>query len=373
MASMFDATSLAGMQLRNRFVRSATWERMASSLGLVTPRLENVLLALAEGGVSLIFPGYSFILSKEQPNPNMLGVHDDACISGLSRLAEKIHERGACLGVQIAAGGSYTTWRTDERDIRGPSAVTHPITGVTPRAMNMEDIQEVVQGFAKAAVRVRDAGCDCVQLHCAHGYLLSQFLTPFFNRREDTYGGSLENRARLLCEVTEAMRGALGPDFPLLIKINGSDRMQEQGLTVDECVEVCKMLVERGVNAIEVSGGHRSKDPDVLPSRPKILDPERQDYFLEEAVRIAEAVDVPVISVGGHRDLARMESILETTPVRYISLCRTLLSEPDLAEKWRANPRYTPRCVSCNLCFHEDGNICVFDRKGEKEAGSRPS
>ena len=367
MSSLFEPTTLAGMALRNRFMRSATWERMADEKGGLTPRLEQTLLRIAEGGAALIFPGYAFVTSQEQPNPGMLGIYDDACVPDLERLTDGVHERGAAVGLQLAYGGSFTSYRPEGRVIWGPSAVPHPATGVVPQAMSRGDIERLVEAFALAAGRAKRAGFDCVQMHSSHGYLLSQFLSPFFNQRGDAYGGSLENRCRIHQEILAAIRQVTGESFPVLIKINSADHMPG-GLTAADSLQACRLLDGLGISGIEISGGVRTQDPDTYFVKPHILKPERQSYYRPYAEAVAQAVKAPVILVGGNRDARMLREMLDTTQIAYFSLSRTLISEPDLVNRWQGDPAHQPRCRSCNKCFDPGGHICVLDRKAAQEA-----
>ncbi len=230
--------------------------------------------------------------------------------------------------------------------------------------MTASDIKELVEAFGEAALREKTGGFDWVQIHAAHGYLLSQFLTPYYNRRQDQYGGSIENRARIIFETAENMKQKTG-DFPILIKINCSDFMEDKGLSFDECRFVCKKLDEIGINLIEISGnvGFNENPPELI--RPNInKDKEKQCYFSKYARIIADEIDTPVAVVGGNRNFDMMSEILNSSKIEYFSLARTILCEADLINKWSENPGYNPKCISCNKCWSlKHGNICIFNRE----------
>lgn len=363
MSTLFDQTSLGPMTLKNRLWRSSTWENKADSKGHLTPELVKVYENLAKGGVGTIITGYAFICEEEQPNARMMGIYDDTFIEEYKNFTKHIHELGANIVMQIVYGGSQTDFNTGSRKIFGPSAVENPIFKVTPVEMTKNDIDYIVKSFAEAAGRVKEAGFDGVELHGAHGYLLSQFLTPFFNRRKDEYGGSIENRARIIYEVLEAVRKKVGPDYPVFIKMHSTDEWGENGLTPEESLIVAKGFQERGISGIELSGGHLSNSPETAPIKPKIIKKENQSYYRKPAAMIASAVDVPIILVGGNRSVDVMEDILENTPIKYFSLSRTLHAEPDLPNKWENGFRGKPRCISCNKCWGRDTNICILDKK----------
>lgn len=363
MAGLFDKTTIGAMELKNRLWRSATFEKKADDKGHLTQELVNVYEDLAKGGVGTIITGYAGICEEEKANPKMMGIYNDSFIPELKIFSDLIHDHGANIVMQIAYGGSQTNYQTENRIILGPSAVEQIRSKITPTPMKKEDIDYVVQSFASSARRVRDAGFDGVQLHAAHGYLLSQFLTPYYNRREDEYGGSIENRSRIICETLEAVRREVGPEFPVFIKMHCTDEMDDQGLVPEESLTVAKMLEERGISGIEFSGGYFSEDQSKRPDKQGIIDPENQSYYSEMVAAIAEELEVPVILVGGNREVEVMEEILNNTKIDYFSLSRTLFAEPDLPNKWEDGYRGKPRCIACGKCRGEDTNMCILDRK----------
>jgi len=365
MKTLFEETKIGSMTLKNRLWRSATWLNMAADSGRLTSRLEKVYLDLAKGGVGTIITGYANILKEEQPNPGMLGIYDDSFISAYKEFTEKIHAEGANIVMQIAYGGSFTNYQAEGRTIWGPSAVPHPLTGVVPAEMSHEDIKTIISANAQAAGRVKAAGFDGVELHGAHSYLLSQFLSPYFNQRSDEYGGPIENRARVFVEVVEAVRKEVGPDYPVFIKMHCTDDWDENGLSEEESLYVALELEKSGITGIEFSGGNLDMKnyPNRGPGHGGILKAEKQSYFAEITARIADKLTVPVISVGGHRTPERLEEILSESTIEYFSLSRVLHSEADLVSRWEKDKNAKPRCISCNKCWHKNGNICILTRE----------
>lgn len=361
---IFETTFLGDLELKNRLWRSATWLNLADEKGHLTPELISRYKELAQGGVGTIITGYAHILENEQPNAGMMGIYSDEFISEYQPFVKQLHELGAKLILQVCYGGSSTRYQTENRIIWGPSAVKNPAYGTTSREMSQEDINTVIEAYAQSARRAKEAGFDGVQLHAAHTYLYSQFLTPYFNRRTDAYGGSIENRARIIFETLEAVRKEVGPDYPVLIKMHCTDDWGVEGLTVEESLWVAKELEKRGITAIEFSGGNP-----VLANRgairTKIQKREKQSYFFEATKKIAAALSIPVISVGGHRNVELMEQNLNSSNISYFSLSRTLHSEPDLPNKWEEDPNHYPRCVSCAKCWAPGGNVCILDRKNK--------
>lgn len=365
MKTLFEETRIQSMTLKNRLWRAATWLNMADEKGHLTERLEKVYLDLARGGVGTIITGYAFVLEEEQPNPGMLGIYDDSFIPEYKKFTEKIRGEGANIIMQIAYGGSFTSYQTGSRTIWGPSAVAHPLTKVVPTEMTQENIGTLVAAFAQAAARVKAAGFDGVELHGAHSYLLSQFLTPFFNRRSDKYGGPIENRARIIFQVLEAVRKEVGDEYPVFIKLHCTDDWGDNGLSENESLFVALELEKRGITGIEFSGGNLDEKnyPNKGPGRKGILKAEKQSYFAETTAKIAGKLKVPVISVGGHRNPERLEEILNSSEIAYFSLSRLLHSEADIINRWRQDKTAKPRCISCNRCWHKNGNICVLTRE----------
>jgi len=363
MKNIFDNVSLAGISMKNRLVRSATWENMATEDGHLTDRLLAVYEKLAQGGVGAIITGYAHILEEEQPAPRMLSVHDDRHIPGLKRLTDRMHELNTPIIMQACYGGSQTDYNVGERLIWGPSAVENPTFGVTPTPMTKADIETVVTAYAHAARRAKEAGFDGFQIHGAHGYLLSQFLTPYFNRRTDEYGGPIENRVRIIMETLKAIRTQVGDSYPVFIKMHCSDFMDEAGFTLEESIYVARELEKHGISGIELSGGHISSDWSTSPMRKGIIQEEHQSYFRNEAEEIAATVSVPVLMTGGNRSADLLTDILHITNLFGFGLARTLHSEPSLPSRWQSGDLSRPRCVSCNQCWHEDGNVCVLDRQ----------
>jgi 2,4-dienoyl-CoA reductase-like NADH-dependent reductase (Old Yellow Enzyme family) len=365
MKTLFDETDLSGIRLKNRFIRAATWENMADGQGHVTDRLMKIYEDLSKGGVGLMITGFAFVIKDEQPRPGMMGIYHDSFIEEYRQLTKMVHDIGCKIILQVAYGGSNTYYNVGEREIWGPSEVPHEVHGVTPKEMTKEDIKTLINAYADAVERAKSSGFDGVEYHAAHGYLLSQFLSPYYNKRTDEYGGSIENRARIIYEICDETRGRVGKDYPLFIKIHCSDFM-EQGFSFEETKLVCNELGEKGIDAIEISGGNFS-NPEVSPVRTKIDTPEKESYFHEYASEIAKEIDVPVILVGGNKSFEVMEEILLHSEIDYFSLSRPLLCEPDLINKWKRGAQAKVRCLSCNKCWNEGGNVCIQNRKtGEK-------
>lgn len=369
MASLFETTEINGMRLFNRFVRSATWEGMATPEGAVTPRLTETMIRLAEGGVGLIVSSHAYVRPEGQATPWQLGVYKDELIPGLEEMAAAVHRRGGRIILQLAHAGAFAP----ESLIVGPPVAVSSDAGLfeTPRQeLSRQDIGELVAAFADGAHRAKAAGFDGVELHAAHGYLLSQFLSPLYNQRRDEYGGDFRNRVRICLEIGAAIREAVGKDYPLLIKMNGQDD-SKNGLELAESVPMAKLLAEAGFDALEVSGG-LLKSVKRSPSRPRIDSMEKEAYFREEARALKKELSISLILVGGIRSYATAEGLLAEGVADYIAMSRPFIREPALVSRWRAGDRRRAECSSDNLCFAPGfkgkGIYCVTAEQEEQRS-----
>ncbi len=369
MSKLFESTAIKDMPLANRFVRSATWEGLAADDGAVTPRLINVQTQLALGGVGLVITGHAYVSREGQALNLQLGVDSDGSIPGLTAMADAVHAVGGRVALQLAHAGSRAAFQISGLEPMGPS-VMETDSGPAGREMSIEDIKEATEAFARAAARARSAGFDAVQIHAAHGYLLSQYLSPYFNKRRDDYGGGIENRARFAVKVLKAIRKAVGPEFPVLIKLNSEDFLPG-GLTVEDMIKAAAMLKEASIDAIEMSGGTFLSGKN-KPSRKGKQDPEA--YYETAAKKYKKEVSVPLMLVGGIRTIETAERLVALEVTNYISLCRPLIREPALVNRWISGDRGPALCVSDNGCFtpgfEEKGVYCVVEERERRRTGS---
>ena len=370
MRDLFDKTTINGMTLQNRFVRSATWEGMCDPDGSPTGRLIKCYRDLARGGVGLIISGYTFVRPEGRQLPGKMGIHTDDFRQQMESLTSAVHEEGSKICIQLVHAGGQTNSATAGCQPIAPSAVETAQFPEIPRELSLEDIAEIVTAFGSAAKRAKSYGFDAVQLHGAHGYLINQFLSPHINRRTDEYGGSIENRCRFLMKVYRTVRQAVGDDYPVMIKLNGSDFL-EGGLTIEDAVYAARALYGVGIDAIEVSGG-TSASGDQSPVRTDIEEPEQEAYNLGLAKQIKDAVSCPVMVVGGFRSYAVAEKTIKHEGIDYISMSRPFIREPDLVKRWEGGDTSTARCISCNGCFRpgiEEGGIyCVIEAEMDEES-----
>ena len=360
MSILFEQTEIKGMTLSNRFVRSATWEGMAGTGGEVTPKLIETMGALAKGGVGLIITSHAYVRPEGQASPWQIGVFKDALIAGLEQMTGVVHDRGGKIVMQLAHSGSAAP----EKITGQPPMVVSDFEGSAKtlrREMTVSDIRGVVVAFGAAAERARSSGFDGVQIHAAHGYLLSQFLSPAHNRRQDEYGGDIRNRARALLEVYQAVRKSVGNDYPVLVKLNCRDFV-ENGLSLEDSITVGCLLANAGLDAIEVSGGVLSSLK-LSPVRSGINSEDKEAYFKPEAEAFKKKVGTPLILVGGARSFEVAQHLVEKNVADYISMSRPFIREPDLIRRWKDGDRRKAECRSDNRCFgpgvRGEGITCV--------------
>jgi len=364
---IFRPWRLGSLEVPNRLVRSATEEGLSTGDGAPTRRLVDLTVDLARGGAGLIVAGSAFICREGRGATNVTGIDHDALIEPLGRMCDAVHAAGGLLAAQLLHSGSTLrpVMVAEKEGPYGPSAETEdPVCGAPVRALTLAQIAGIVDLYARAASRARRAGFDAVQIHAAHGYLIDQFLSPARNRREDAYGGSLQHRARLLYEVFEAVRGAVGAGYPVFIKMSAHDGWPG-GVQPDEATLVAAELDRLGIDAIEVSAGtpegaRRSGWDHILPA------PIPEGRFFAYAETVKDKVDCPVISVEGWRDPQRIAEALER--IDAVSLCRPFIREPHLAARWRGGDLTPATCISCNKCLGlilERGLGCIY-HKGER-------
>lgn len=356
MKTLLEQTQLVGMKMKNRFIRSATHDGRADEKGHTTERLLQLYEDLAKGGVGTIITGLTNVTDVEKVIPGQMAIYDDSFIEEYQKLTDLVHKHNTNIIVQLVCNGAQNSSSADGV-LWGPSEVTDLVYQTVPREMTKEDIQIMQDAFVNGAIRAKKAGFDGVQIHVAHGYLLSRFLTPYYNRRTDEYGGSIENRARVVLEISRRISEAVGGEYPVLVKINCDDFM-DQGLTYEDCKYVCKMLKETGVTAIEISGGIPSARQNEGAVRK--ITPETESYFKQYSSDIAEEINIPVILVGGNRDFDKLEDIINQTKIEYISLSRPFIREPELINRWASGDRTPAKCISCTKCFGVETK-CIFN------------
>ena len=327
MKNLFDETKLGGVTLRNRAWRSATWLGLAGRNGEMTEAIIRTYAGLARGGAAMLVTGLTSIVEDDATIGGEAKFYDDLFVAGHRRLTDAVHDEGAKIIMQTAmVDGLVDELATDE-------------------------VEGVVRQFGEAAARAERAGYDGVQIHAAHFFYLSKFISPLFNHRTDRFGGSPEKRARILVEILAAMRERTRPGFVVAIKIN-SDDCQPGGLAQDDFLFAGKMLSTAGIDAIEVSANYTS--------RPNIRAGVNECSFLPAAEALAAIVKTPVVLVGGVRSLETANAVLAKTAIQYIVLSRPLIREPNLINRWQAGDIRPSTCISCNACYRTSAHACLF-------------
>ena len=365
MPEPFSPLKIGKLEIKNRFMRSATWDGTADEQGRVTDASVQVFRDLARGGVGLIVTGHAFVSRHGQAGKGQLGIYSDDMIPGLRRLSETVHAFGGKIALQMSHSGLNTRFHA----ARGAEALAPSVKEGHPaphRALTDSEIEGIIANFGSAVVRAREAGIDAIQLHGAHGFLMSQFLSPLFNRRTDKWGGTAENRRHFHTEVVKEVRRRVGRDYPVLIKFGVMDD-QEGGATLEEGIETARDMVAAGLDGIEVSGGFgRSRQQAEAANKSgDAVEP----FFRERTVAVKKAVRVPTMEVGGIRTLAMARAILASGEADMVSLSRPLIREPGLIARWEREDQSAARCISCSRCFwtieHESSLGCYQDRHPE--------
>lgn len=359
MSILFEPIKINNMKVPNRFMRSSTHYRCADISGGVTDLMIKVYENLAKGGVGLISTGHAYVSEDGKADSTMLGAHHDNLIAGLKKLVSAVHKYDSKIMLQLNHAGRQTKSSTLGQTPLAPSAVYNPLTEETPRACTEKEIEIIIEAFGAAAKRAVKAGFDAVQIHSCHGYLASQFISPYTNRREDKWGGSIKNRMRFLLEVFRCIRATVGEDYPVLIKLNSEDFIKG-GLTIEDSAQIAKVLSDKGLDAIEISGS--MKESPIRAIRRNILKEEDEAYFLPNALKFKEVISVPLILVGGLRSPKLMERLLIEKKVDMISLCRPLIREPDLINKWKHGQLKKADCISCGGCqkYRDEPVRCIL-------------
>ena len=352
---IFSPGTIAGLRLPNRLVRSATWDPCILTSRQMTEDVLTLYRNLALGGVGMIisggFPVYRERFPDEEPGL-AVRCYTDLRVNGLEQMAQIVHQ--ACQECKIIAQLEVGYLAA------GPSSMPAHFSDEPVRELTAEEIEQIIACFVTAIADMQDAGFDGVQLHAAHGGLLSRFLSPYTNQRQDRYGGSAEKRARIVGEIVARSREQVG-NYPLMIKVNCTDYLVG-GIDIDNFPALAQEIVRAGVDAIELSGGMWEclvRPEEELGFRPvpapeshtRIRKPEQQSYFLKYAKKMD--LPIPVILVGGNRDIERLEAIVQGGTVDFIALCRPLIREPHLPDRWRTGVgSHLAECVSCNSCIY---------------------
>lgn len=365
----FTPGRIGRLEIKNRFVRAATSETMATDRGAVTLELIDLHRTLAANSVGLSLLGHAFVHPRGQSLPNQTGIHDDAMIPGLAQLTEAVHRAGGKIFAQLAHAGNQGGM--SDSAMVAPSAMANALTGSVAEPARDEEIEEVIEAFGAAAARAREAGFDGIHIHAANGYLISSFGSPHSNTRTDRWGGDTERRSRLLTRVYQSIREVVGPEFPVTAKVGMEDQV-DNGLELPESVERVRELAGLGLDGVEVSVGLMASGADschkyvAVDRRRALADhlyfrmfspPSGEAYFEPYAQAIRAVVpDLTLLLVGGIRTTETVERILADGSCDFVCLARPLIREPDVVAQIEAGRRGRFDCTSCNLCLENEGS-----------------
>ena len=369
---LFEPGRIGRLRLKNRMVMPAMATGFGTEDGYITQQALDYYEERARGGVGLIIVEFTCVdFPRGKALRGQFSADDDRYIPGLQGLVQAIQKHGTKAALQLHHAGNAARRALTHMDPVGPSAIARP-GSESPRELTVDEIQGIVKQFARAAKRARGAGFDGVEIHAAHAYLIAQFLSPAWNRRQDRYGGTLENRARFLLEILQAVREAVGASYPVWCRINGEESGMPNGFTLDEARKLAKMLEAAGAAAINVSAGALA----LTSSRPYFF---RQGWAAHLAADIKSAVKIPVLAVG-RIGFELGEQLLLEDKADFIVMGRALRAEPELPKKLLAGRLEDIRpCIACNDCgevFRPEGQrLCSLNPAlgREREFSIRPA
>ena len=380
-SSIFRPTLAAGIKFKNRIIRSATHEGMADEQGFPTEKLKNLYIRLAKGGAGAIITGYA---STQQDGKSSLFamnmIDSDDCIPKYREVTNAVHQYETPIIMQVAHCGRQTRSKTTGLQTVASSPLRDGFYSEDlPKALSEKEIYKIIDNFVSAIARVKHAGFDGVQLHLAHGYLLAEFLSSYSNRRNDKWGGSLENKYRIIDEIFKRAKKQVG-EYPILVKLNAHDKCKN-GMRIEEAVQIAKMLEKSGCAAIEVScgffeNGLYTMRSEKLPvdaimkynfkykNLPKIIKVIAKPilkkiikqplpllkYNLDSATRIKNSINIPVIVVGGINNIDDINSIIDKEDIDFVSMSRPFIIEPNIVNKLHKGTQTKSKCIMCNYC-----------------------
>jgi len=343
---LFSSFSIRTLTMQNRIVMPAMATYYATAQGFITERQVAYYVERAREGVGYITVEHTGILRQGKASPNMLLISTDKHASRIGGLIEAVHRVGGKIIVQLNHAGRQTSSAVTGSPIVGPSPVSCPTRNEIPHELSVNEIENIIEAFSKAAERVRKARADGVEIHMAHGYLICSFLSPFSNKREDGYGGNIQARSRFAVEVLRSVRNRVGPDFPIICRLSG-DEYVEGGLRIEETKEVAKILEKEGADALHISACNAASA--YLNHPPYYVE---EGIFVHLAQAIKSVVNIPVITVGRIRDPLMAEEVLREGKADLVSMGRALIADPHMPRKAREGhfEEIIP-CISCNRCI----------------------
>jgi 2,4-dienoyl-CoA reductase-like NADH-dependent reductase (Old Yellow Enzyme family) len=348
--NVFDSTQIKNMKLKNRIFRGSVGDCTFKD-GKISEEGFKLYEEFAKNEVGTIFTGYATVSDYNQlDNLQVFRIDKNEYIEEYKKLTSLVHKYGANIMAQIVHIGMNTA--ASDEIIYSPSKMLNKNTNKETHEMTKEDILRIEDDFVKAAVRAKKAGFDGIELHAAHFYLLSEFLSPLYNHRTDEYGGSDENRARIIVEILEKMRPAVGNDFIISMKINTEEG--EGGITENGVITACKLAEKAGLDLIQLSGISWQKEKSKTP------------FYYDIGKKLADILKIPVMVTAGARDLDNLNEILNNSNIQYFGIARPLICESNLIKRWKDGETKKAKCVSCNTCLRNfvNGSVaCILNKK----------
>jgi 2,4-dienoyl-CoA reductase-like NADH-dependent reductase (Old Yellow Enzyme family)/thioredoxin reductase len=343
--NLFKAGKFGKLKVKNRLVMPPMVRNYAENDGRSNLRYLKHIESIAAGGVGTMILEASYISEEGRGFSNQLGIHKDSTIPGLKKLARTAHKHKAAIGIQLYHAGRETSSQTTGMQTVAPSPIPDPVEQEMPHALTVGEIKKIIGKFGAGALRAKKAGMDFVEIHGAHGYLITQFLSPFSNKRTDEYGGSDENRFKFLQEVYYAVRHAVGVDFPVLVRLSG-DELIPEGLKINDTIKIAKKLEALGADGLHISAGNYASynqgmmiPPMAIPAGP----------LVELAAAVKKAVKIPVIAVAKIHNPKLADLLIKSGKADFIAIGRTLLADPEWPDKVKAG-KLTDinNCIACN-------------------------
>ncbi len=393
MKNVFKKSRIASIELNNRIIRSATFENLSDKDGRPTEKLANLYMRLAKGGAGAIITGLIGVHSKGRSSSRMCMLDSDAAVEDYRKINKMLKEYNVPLIAQFAHGGGQISGSASGGYNLAPSKKFYTLSNKFSQVLSEDDIREIIESFVDAIERAKKAGFAGAQIHAAHGYLLSEFLTGGLNRRKDKWGGSTENRFRIVAEIMKGARERVG-DYPILAKFSAYDNLKN-GIRGDEAVRLAVMFQDAGVDALEVSCGANDglntirapKVPSeaiaantlpikfksaimnglvkkVIPLAVKRYEP-LHNYNVDIAAKIKQSVDIPVMVVGGIRNINDISAIIDEKKADYVSMCRPFIIEADIVNKFKSGKQETSKCIDCCYCMfgeHDKPLKCYYGK-----------
>jgi len=333
MKTLYDEVELNNLKLKNRIIRSATWEALANSDGSPSNEQIEIYENLAKGGVGGIITGFTIIDDNDIYLERPTSLSNDTLIEKWKELIDKVHSYNCPIIAQLAIGAYIHNGEVFEAD-----------------NCTIGEINNIINLFVEASKRAEKAGFDGVQIHIAHNFYLSRFISPAFNHRTDEYGKNQEGRSKIVIDMVKKIKKEV-LNLHISSKINGSDFL-EGGLTIDDFLITAELLYQAGLDSIEISGNGTS----LTKIKPHV----NEAYFLNFAKELQKISSIPIILVGGHRSIDNIENILNHENIPLFSMSRPLIMEPDLINRWKSD-KSPSNCISCNRCYSTPAHQCVFN------------